>query len=87
MELKPGEAPAFDVPQAAFNDYRPGMSPYIHRWLDLNGRLTGGGNIVAPPVSTQIEAALRELIETALGDQDGPRFPDHPSDPASREAP
>ncbi|MDO5703894.1 MAG: hypothetical protein Q4G49_02325 [Paracoccus sp. (in: a-proteobacteria)] len=86
MELTPVASPAFDAPQDAFDDYRPGMSPYIHRWLDLNGRLTAGDE-GAPPVSTRTEAALRGLIDAALGQTGGSPSQDDLSGTAYSAAP
>ncbi|MDO5612604.1 MAG: hypothetical protein Q4G14_05105 [Paracoccus sp. (in: a-proteobacteria)] len=66
MELKPGATLTFSPPQPAFAGHAPGMSPYVHRWLDLRHRLTDPGGDAAP-VSAQTEAALRDLIDSALG--------------------
>ena len=74
MELKPGETLAFDAPEAAFRDYLPGQSPYIHRWLELNGKAIPDGAHDDTPPSAGAEAALRRLIDAALGDDGaGPR--------------
>lgn len=67
MELSDPPPPRFDPPQLAIDDYSPGMSPYIHRWLEMHGRPPGAAAPDQPPLSSQTEKALRDLIDTALG--------------------
>ncbi|MDO5631922.1 MAG: hypothetical protein Q4G22_08795 [Paracoccus sp. (in: a-proteobacteria)] len=78
MELKPAAALTFSPPQPAFEDYPPGMSPYVHRWLDLRRELTPDPGDAAAPLFSQIEAALCDLIDRALGHDrhDGASPPD-----------
>lgn len=74
MELKDGPAPArWSDPRAAYDRYRPGLSPYLHYLYDLRA-----GRDEVPPAERhgpdagadlpgQLEQALRDLIERSFG--------------------
>lgn len=74
MELKDGPPPArWSEPRAAFDSFRPGLSPYLHYFYDLRAER---GEV--PPAERhgpedgadlpgQLEKALRDLIERSFG--------------------
>lgn len=70
MELKREYRLTFRKPVTVFTDYVPGMSPYVHRWMDLNDKLSEEGED-GPPLSEQTDRALRALIDGAFGGGDG----------------
>lgn len=69
MTQPPG--PCWSDPKAAFAEYRPGLSPYLHYFQEAR-RGTGGpqpdlGPDAGSDLPWQMEKALRHLIEESLG--------------------
>lgn len=65
--------PEWTTPTAAYAEYRPGLSPYLHYWQglramrDLDEPPAEHGSDSARKVPEQMRRALEELISRSFG--------------------
>ncbi|WP_196053604.1 hypothetical protein [Paracoccus lichenicola] len=72
MELTPQDPPRWSEPRAAHDEYRPGLSPYLHYLYDLRASRKQvpardpHGPDDGADLPRQLERALRDLIEQSF---------------------
>lgn len=74
MELIPdSDAPRWSDPRAAYAEYRPGLSPYLHYFhaqrvaRDSSPGAPDHGPTDGAALPDQLEQALRDLIDESFG--------------------